>query len=76
MHETAHGCTTPRTGRALTTSIGNESQTAAPATAPASPSSAKMPAPIIEPMPSTVDPRTVRAFFGCAVAPVSAVLTP
>src|SRR6185436_8151781 len=39
--------------------IRNEIHTAAPATAPASPSRAKMPAPIIEPIPSTVAPRSV-----------------
>src|SRR5918995_581711 len=37
----------------------NESQTAAPATVPASPSSAKMPAPTIAPMPRKAAPRTV-----------------
>ena len=37
----------------------NESQTADPATAPASPSSAKMPAPTIAPMPRKAAPRTL-----------------
>src|SRR6185437_14212225 len=41
--------------------IRNESQTAAPATAPASPSRAKIPAPIIDPTPRNVAPRTVSA---------------
>src|SRR6185437_10589667 len=44
--------------------IRNEIQTAAPATAPASPRRAKMPAPIIEPIPRTVAPRTVSAPAG------------
>ena len=44
----------------------NETQTAAPATAPASPSSAKMPAPIMEPIPSTVAPGTDIVFDGAA----------
>ena len=39
--------------------IRNEIQTAAPATAPASPSRAKMPAPIMLPIPRKVAPRTV-----------------
>ena len=37
----------------------NESQTADPATAPASPSSAKMPAPTIAPIPRNAAPRTL-----------------
>ncbi len=38
----------------------NESQTADPATAPASPSSAKMPAPTMAPMPRKAAPRTLK----------------
>ncbi len=52
----------------------NEIQTAEPATAPASPSSAKIPAPIIEPIPSTVAPRSVRV-RGCPVASAGATGT-
>ena len=55
--------------------IRNEIQTAAPATAPASPSSAKMPAPIIEPIPSTVAPRRliVRGRSGASAASTGSV---
>ena len=41
-----------------------ESQTADPATVPASPSSAKMPAPTIAPMPRKAAPRTVMSGVG------------
>ena len=43
--------------------IRNDSHTAAPATAPAAPSSAKMPAPTIDPTPMNAASRTDRYFF-------------
>ena len=49
----------------------NESQTADPATAPASPSSAKMPAPTIAPMPRKAAPRTLMAAVLTRGAPLS-----
>ena len=42
----------------------NESQTAEPATAPAWPRSAKMPAPTIAPTPRNAAPMTVSCFGG------------
>src|SRR6516164_1255390 len=49
--------------------IRNDSHTAAPATSPAAPSSAKIPAPTIAPTPMKAAWRTDRYFFSGGAAP-------
>ena len=53
---------------AIAPAMRNDSQTAGPATAPAAPSSAKMPAPTIDPTPMKVAWATVIRFFSLSVA--------
>src|SRR4051812_30934041 len=53
---------------AMMPAIRNDNHTAAPATAPASPRRAKMPAPTMEPTPMKTAPLTVMAAWGPSCA--------
>ena len=53
----------------MTPAIRNDSHTAAPATSPAAPSSAKIPAPTIAPTPMNAACRTDRYFLPDGVRP-------